>query len=329
MRLSIIIPIYNAEEYLEKSLKSVQSCNRDDIECIMVNDGSKDGSEVVCRKYAESDSRFLYVYKENGGVSSARNVGLMKARGEWVMFLDADDYLTEHAWEQIEKLYQQDMADYVAFSYLTLYEDGRTVEQPYSIKEEVSTSMEIAKKLVYASSEMNTCWGKLFRRSMICEHHITFLEDLPIGEDYLFVAEYFGYCKSSLIINQPLLYYLQRPDSAMRKYNMTQRLGFMEQLYHYNLGEIRRLADQQLENDFYQYYFRVVTNLFYVYAKGNSKKILKQIYREALQNQVVQEILIRVESKRLSPIFKKLECFFMRKKWFELLALYFGCKARV
>ncbi len=329
MKLSIVIPIYNASKYLKKCLDSVAKSPITDMECIMVNDGSTDSSEVICKAYADADRRFVYLQKENAGVSAARNSGLGHTRGKYVMFLDADDFLTEDAWALIDATLNQEMADYTAFAYYSYYEDGRTELERYQIEGEKTTDFEAAKKLVYASSQMNTCWGKIFDYDIIRNNKIKFQVDLPIGEDYLFVAEYFQYCKTSYITNDPILYYLQRPGSAMRSYSMAQRIGFMEILYRYNLSKVEELQDVQLKKDFYNYYLRVVTNLFLVFAKEKEEKELKELYQDALHHEVLDEIFKNVTRRELSPFFKKIEYDLLKRHHVWLLTKYFGLKKKM
>ena len=122
MELSIIIPVYNAEKYIRECLDSV-ICKKYDCEVILVNDGSSDSSLTICEEYSRRDDRIKIVNKNNGGVSSARNAGLLQATGKYVMFLDADDYFTDDAFEYIDKYIKCDKYDFVAMSYSSLFED--------------------------------------------------------------------------------------------------------------------------------------------------------------------------------------------------------------
>lgn len=329
MKLSIVIPIYNAEKYLKKCLDSVMVSPIQDMECIMVNDGSTDSSEAICKSYAEMDRRFVYLQKDNAGVSAARNSGLGHTRGKYVMFLDSDDFLTEDAWDVISNALEQEMADFTAFSYYSLFEDGGEVLERYQINGEETRALQDARQLVYASSQMNTCWGKIFDYEIIRANKIKFKVDLPIGEDFLFVAEYFGYCQSSFVSNQPILYYLQRTGSAMRSYTMAQRIGFMEQLFQYNRMKVEELKDERLEKDFYNYYLRVITNLFLVFAKDRDGEELKKLYKDALEQKVIKEILSNVTRKELSPFFKKVEYDMLSHRRIGLLSRYFRLKQKM
>lgn len=228
MDLSIIIPAYNAQDYIAACLRSVVTCSKEaiDIECIVVNDGSKDDTESIVKRYIQRDSRIKLVNKDNGGVSDTRNCGLEHACGRYIMFLDADDKFAEDAWEYIIPIVHQEKYDFAAFSYYTWYENGKIVPQDLPLEKETAEDIQLARTFMYASSDFNACWGKIFSKDIIEKNKICFRKDLPIGEDFLFVAEYFSHCNHIYMSKAKVLYYLQRAGSAMRRYTMEQRLEF-------------------------------------------------------------------------------------------------------
>lgn len=331
MDLSIIIPTYNSKDYIASCLRGVITCPKDEIamECIVVNDGSKDDTAEIIHRYQERDTRIVLWNKENSGVSDTRNYGLEHASGKYIMFLDADDRFCADAWEHIIPAVKKGYGDYVAFSYLTLYENGKIIPQPLPIEEVVSTEMRQARNLMYASSDFNTCWGKLFLRELIEENNIRFRSDLPIGEDFLFVAEYFAHCQSCYMSKEMTLFYLQRAGSAMRSYTMKQRLDFTKILYEYNKAAVEKYADQELNGQMEVYYLRVITNLFREYAGIYNGKQLIEIYKDALENETVKEILESVKEEQIYSKMKKLEYRLLKKKKIGILKGYFGLKAKL
>lgn len=112
-KVSVIVPVYNSEKYLNRCVESLIHQTLQEVEIILVNDGSKDGSGEICRKFAQEDSRIVYIEQKNTGVSAARNRGLDVASGEFVMFCDSDDYYEESAAEKLLKLAQNHRADWV------------------------------------------------------------------------------------------------------------------------------------------------------------------------------------------------------------------------
>lgn len=334
MDLSIIIPAYNMQDYIAKCLRSVmhfpkKEQNGIDIECIVVNDGSKDETAKIVERYIEKDSRIKLLNKENGGVSDTRNKGMEVATGKYIMFLDADDYLTDDAWKYIIAATKKEK-DFMVFSYLTLYENGKTVAQPlpYDGENRESEDFAEATRLMYASSEFNACWAKLFKRDIVRENHIVFRRDMKIGEDFLFVSEYFSRCKDCYMSKAPVLYYLQRGGSAMRSYTMEQRLGYTKILYEYNKEIVKNKKDVELSNNMNTYYLKVVTNLFFGYAKLYRGKELRDMYSDALKNSTVQEILNSVNKQNISVI-KKLEYGMLNGGNLSLIKAYFDLKAYI
>jgi glycosyltransferase involved in cell wall biosynthesis len=331
MDLSVIIPAYNMEKYIAQCLRSVTVCPEDGIEmeCIVVNDGSSDETAKVVERYIQRDDRIRLINKENGGVSEARNEGIKAAKGEYIMFLDADDRLVENAWENIETVISEENADYVAFSYITQYENGKIIPELLPISDMISTDAKEARKLMYSNSVFNTCWGKLFKADIIRKNDMKFRKGLPIGEDYLFVAEYFSYCDSFFITKVAILYYLQRTGSAMRSYSITQRLDFARILYDYNLGRVETYKDEELMRDMNVYYLRVISGLFLEYANMGRGRKLRKVYCQAFENPLYQEIIGKVEARYLPSKMKKFEYGLLSKKDEKRLAFYFSLKSVV
>lgn len=333
MDLSVIIPAYNMQNYIATCLRSVTRCPKDtiDMECLVINDGSTDETTAIVERYAQRDKRIRLINKENGGVSDTRNKGIEAADGRYLMFLDADDALCEDAWEHICGAVEEEYADFTAFSYITLYENGKMKAQMLPISEAISTDEQEAKRLMYADSEFNTCWGKLFRKEIISENEITFRTDLPVGEDFLFVAEYFGHCKSFFMTKAMILYYLQRSGSAMRSYSMEERLGFTKILYDFNVDAVAHCNDGVLQKHMQVYYLKVLTNLFYEYAKvyRSDKTKLEITYQNALNHQIAQAILNEVTESAISSKMKTFEYKLLKRGNVSNIRRYFSLKSRL
>lgn len=326
MDLSIIIPVYNASSYLKQCVESITKCAGISVECILVNDGSTDNSLQSCRAVVEGDRRFQVLDKPNGGVSSARNAGLAKASGNYIMFLDADDYLTESAMEIIGVYIKQQDFDFAAFSYITHYENGKEKMELLDIPEDESRDIKKAQKFMYASSVFNACWAKLFSRNIIEKYRITFPEDLDIGEDFMFVLRYFQYCQSVVMSKKAVLHYRQHSESAMRKYNLTKRLEYTQTLYTYNKKAVLQLNQKALLQLMYNYYIRVLTNLFLEFSKGMSIGKLSKAYQQAFALPCVNEFVNNANMTQM-PIYKRIECFLLKKHKFTLFAIYFKLKS--
>lgn len=328
MELSIVIPVYNAERFIRECLDSV-IINQFEFEVILVNDGSSDSSLTICEEYATKDSRIRIVNKKNGGVSSARNAGIEVATGKYIMFLDADDYLTKDAFEYIEKYIACDKYEFVAMSYYSLFEDMTRDLYEYNIDNQVTNQKSKIDEILYTSSDLNTCWGKLFLKDKIDKYNIKFRTDLPIGEDYIFVADYYKYCKNVLLTNEPILFYRQHSGSAMRRYDIDKRIEFTGLLHEYNKKAINDNASKELMPKMNRYYLSVITNIFFEFAKtASTNKELENMYCSAVNSDIVIGIMNDISKKEVKEFYKKIEYVLIKSKRVKLLVMYFNFKAR-
>lgn len=205
--ISIIVPIYNAEQYLHRCIDSILAQSYTDFELLLIDDGSTDGSGAICDEYAAQDTRVRVFHKENGGVSSARNLGLDNAQGEYITFCDADDYVGED-WLAA---YNEAIASNVDMAIQGYYAiDGdNTVEkklQPCS-----GNSIETKRQLVadlFAQEVYYYLWVKLFRKGLLEAHQIRFDEQSVLGEDTQFISKYLEYVVSFKCIDSLGYYYI-------------------------------------------------------------------------------------------------------------------------
>ena len=210
-KLSIIIPVYNAGLYLDACVESILLQEFGDFEIILVNDGSTDDSSIICDKYAQIDSRIRVFHKKNGGVSSARNLGLEHAIGEWVYFVDADDSLAPDCLKRL--MVVSDDIDVVQFGYNKIENDVITLKsKPSSINKFKSVDD------FYSHSDYKTftLWSHLIRLSLIKRFEIKFTLGVKYGEDLEFVIK--ALLVSNVIFMNPICcynYYI-REGSAMR-----------------------------------------------------------------------------------------------------------------
>lgn len=216
-KVSIIVPVYNVEQYLPSCIDSILSQSYYDFELILVDDGSTDGSGVVCDTYAQKDGRIRVFHKKNGGASSARNVGIVNVTGEWLCFVDADDELLPNGLKvMVEGI--SDGINMVMAGYKIYDEKGSLV---YSIKEEKSClkDKESTAKEMYAPSDFwyqGYIWGKLLKVLEIKKHNILFFEDVYFNEDRLFLTQFI--CETecrAFYTTIPVYKYFERLGSAM------------------------------------------------------------------------------------------------------------------
>ena len=305
MILSIIIPIYNAQKYLTECLHSVASCPTNDIECILVIDGSTDSSVDICRKFAEKDSRFKIIEKENEGVSEARNTGIINSHGKYIFFLDADDFVDVKKWSKILTIIDEDKYDFVAFSYNTLYENGESVEERFDYIDDKSSDVNKIRRLLVATPSLNTCWGKLLKLDIIVNNKIKFNKQLKTGEDAVFILEYFGKAQNHLLINDSIVFYRQHENSVMHKIEIINKLKDFEYIYNIRKEFVHQWNDSSLRRDMYKESFSMLTDGFLKYANGNSLKTTVNVLNEAVKIEMVNEIIINTPYIKLKPFYKK------------------------
>ena len=217
-KISIIVPIYKAEEYLCNCIESILSQSFTDFELILVNDGSPDNCGIICDNYALKDNRIKVIHKKNGGVSSARNTGLANATGEWIYFSDSDDELYHDTLEILTKHIDNDIA-YVMAGYTLHNGEGETTYQ-YDIRKEkfincsdAITQMFMPEDYLYHGYLVT----KLFRTDIIKQNNLRFEEKIYFNEDRLFNVLYL-LCvedKRCFYTTSPVYKYIEREGSAM------------------------------------------------------------------------------------------------------------------
>jgi glycosyltransferase involved in cell wall biosynthesis len=224
MKVSIIIPVYNTEQYLSRCIDSILGQSFTDFELLLIDDGSTDGSAKICDAYTEKDSRIRVLHKENGGVSSARNLGLNEAKGDWVSFVDSDDELLPNGLQAMADGISDEVSMVMA-GYHEYEDDRLTVDtSAMKVKGEIIDRNE-ALVMMYPSGDkiyMGYSVGKLFNKDLVKLSGITFNEHIAIKEDTLFVVEYL--CQSEKPVHftsSPVYKYMKITTGAMGSLSVT------------------------------------------------------------------------------------------------------------
>lgn len=214
--ISVIVPVYNAEKCLHRCVDSILSQTFTDFELLLIDDGSKDKSGAICDEYVLTDFRVHAFHKENGGVSSARNLGLDNIAGEWITFVDSDDWVEK---EYIRNLLQEvDARIDMVMSYPRIIKRGTSLkEETYPSR--LVTNENFEKALIENFLHGSTSpWGKLFRRSLIEKIGLRFCENMHIGEDTLFFFTYLLHISQLYISNRlDYNYSYDVPDSLTKR----------------------------------------------------------------------------------------------------------------
>ena len=207
--LSIIIPVYNVAPYLRQCIESIINQERN-IEVILVDDGSSDESPSICDEYALKDNRIHVIHKQNGGVSSARNAGLDTANGEWIWFIDGDDYIADNAIKELETIIRHyKNTDLIRFSYQRLQDNHIT-------KINIENINNLTKNAYLQNQHSYLNPTMLFKHELINDITLRFPENIKLGEDLEFQYKYLLYCKHPIQYNKHLYIYRLRELSATK-----------------------------------------------------------------------------------------------------------------
>lgn len=230
-KISVIVPAYNMEKYIERCLDSLIGQTYHNLEIIVVDDGSNDQTGILCDRYAKKDPRILVVHQENQGVSQARNVGLSRATGDYIGFMDSDDYIDPNMYQSMQSRMTDDI-DVVACNFL----EGESVY--YSGQQELCFDRvtSLANLLTNSYFTCSLC-SKLFRKQLLCG--LSFDSNIAHNEDLLFVYQAFKKCRKLMFIPDVYYFYCQNEGSAVRSPFDKKKMGII--LVHtYILEDIQK-----------------------------------------------------------------------------------------
>lgn len=205
MRYSVIVPVYKSESVLARCIESVLQQTLSDLELILVDDGSQDSSGQICDLYAEKDARVKVIHQKNSGVSSARNRGLEIATGEFICFIDSDDYWNENYLNAADQ-YKEDL---IISGYELENENNQQLLSRKRRKVVVFVKESEKVEALYVDGTFNYVWAKRFKRAIISKSELTFSEDLRLGEDTKFVLDYLAECNSLRVTEDCLYHYVR------------------------------------------------------------------------------------------------------------------------
>lgn len=206
--VSIIVPIYKTEKYLQKCVNSLTKQTYRDTEIILVDDGSPDNCGKICDELMQCDNRIIVIHKKNGGLSSARNAGLKKASGEYIAFVDSDDYVSEKFIETLVTNIEETKADIAMCSSICIDENGRILSEDY-YKQKSYRGKEIVDEFILPLK--TAVWNKLFRKSYIGT--TSFQEGIIHGEDLVFITMLLKRETVMVTTNYMGYYYVKHPNS--------------------------------------------------------------------------------------------------------------------
>ena len=333
--VSVIIPVYNVEKYIGKCLDSIIAQTYKDFEIIIVDDGTKDRSGVICDEYARLDSRIRVFHEINGGVSSARNKGLNYASGDWVLFVDSDDWINEKLLETCcNEISKNENTDVCIFGFKEVEDENVENMMPITsyktIVAEGKTKLGLQYRIFNRDRDaccdknvikLSSPW-KMYRKKFLDDNNIRFTEELVNGEDGVFNLYAYQYAKKIVLVETPLYFYRQRRDSVTQKYtkNVERDFSLLHKAYRKFIGSIENAAlfeDVLKERLIWSFSFCCILKYChpdnphnYRQRKSQFLKVYTQQYHKEVQDVSLENFGMK----------KKLVFYFIKKKNFMLVS---------
>ena len=254
-KVSVIVPIYNVEKYLDKCVKSLLGQTLEDIEIILVDDGSTDNSGNIAKLFKEQNpNKVKYYRKENGGLSDARNFGMQYAQGDYIAFLDSDDYIDKNAYQEMYEKAIEENSDYVECDFIWEYPNKKRVDKReyYFGKQEMLTNVRVV------------AWNKLIKRDIIVNNKLEFPKGLRY-EDVEFTYKLIPYLNRTSYVEKPFVHYIQRENSIANDQNKRNI-----EIFHVLDNVISYYKDHRLYDEYQD-------ELEYIYTRYSFCSSLKRI----------------------------------------------------
>ena len=298
-KISVIVPVYNVEKYLSRCIDSLIRQSYSNIEILLVDDGSKDESLSICKEYEAKDSRIHVFHKENEGLGLTRNYGVEQATGEYITFVDSDDYLTLDAIDSMVKTAVETDADVVIASHYY-----KNKKQEIELSERLYCGTEIKEILMVHMMGNNgnqldalsyTAWGKLYKKEIFTKNRLLFPSERKlIWEDLAFSVEAYPLCEKVYILHKPVYYYCFNEGSLTHTYKPN-KINLVMILYRYMKKRIQELnlsadAKFRLDTNFIGH-IRTCIKLEVFYVKQNGFEKTIQNIRKICSRKDVQTLI--------------------------------------
>lgn len=215
-KVSVIVPAYNAEKVIERCVNSILNQEYKDLECIVVDDGSKDSTPQILDTLAQKDERLHVIHKENGGVSKARNTALEVVNGEYVQFLDADDWIPTDSTKLLVRSMEESNADLVIGHFYRVVGENVALQGSIDTTKPL-TLLEFAQLMMDSPADYyyGVLWNKLYKASILKQYHLQMDEKIQFAEDFIFNLEYLLHVKTIVPLKAPIYYYVKTEGSLV------------------------------------------------------------------------------------------------------------------
>ena len=271
-KVSIIVPVYNSELYLKSCVDSLINQRYADIEIILVDDGSKDNSGKLCDEFKEKNEKIVVIHKENGGTSTAKNLGIENAKGKWIVFVDSDDYVDDNYVDHLIENAISLNSDFVASGFEINYsKDNYSVPVGFPDEKAIFKDTELKDGIytidLYSLLNVDVC--KIYKKTILIENNIRFDKKLNTGEDLVFNCEYLKYVHKIVLLSEISYHYIRRDEVSLVN------------LYRSNMIEMVKQCNQA-RYELYNFYDMLKGKYEQIYAKsyiGYMSSCVPNMYR--------------------------------------------------
>lgn len=340
VKVSIVVPVYNVEKYLDRCIQSLINQTLKEIEIILVDDGSPDNCPKMCDEYAQKDNRIKVIHKRNAGLGYARNSGLEIATGEYVAFVDSDDYVDTTMYEILYKEASLYDLDYVSCSHYYVKNKPQPVNIQYNKDLYFSSPQDINNVIGDMVSTLPTCkierlysmsvWHGVYRNRIIQENHISFVSEREyLSEDIPFQVDFFQYCNKIKFLTKPLYFYCFNTNSLTHNFKI-QKYDCLKNLYNllYFKGSYINNIKLRVNRFLICYIKMLICNCVESYniSYKNKYKFIRQIindnlwkdfkypYKTLILSKRIFQYLINIRQSRLLYCYAKFYVYMKRLK---------------
>ena len=309
--ISVVIPVYNGEEYIERCVQSVLNQENVNLEIIIINDGSKDNTLKILKKY-ENNNNIKIIDVPNGGVSKARNIGINNANGEYIGFIDCDDTIPKNYYYKLYKALSQNNADIAICGMKKVFGDKEDIVD-IEINEKILDKSKFSDLYFELNSKslLMTVWNKLYKKDLI--KNIEFKSSIIMGEDYVFNLEVYVKCNKFVFIQNCLYEYYQNMDSISyklkRKYSKVYELENSIMYRNFTIKKMKQIgiSDKKIEEYMIKrasmWFIKLIDNLFLKDSPYN-RIVKKEKIRKILNDEVNRKYALLSSNNKKNIIVK-------------------------
>lgn len=323
---TIIIPAYNVERYIKRCIFSIISHGNLNFsyEIIVTDDGSTDQTSSILDKLEYDISALSVIHTENEGVSHARNTALKSAKGQYIIFLDADDYFLpdwHHILYNTVEVYNE---DFIFFDFIKKYDNATEKKVSYPVEGSI---FEWCQKAFIVSDYMNPCWSRIYKKSIIEKYQIVFDESMISGEDFSFSLSYIQHCHTAVIIHSPFLYKEERQNSAMHQIHINQYIKNNSKILSERISYMKKIKQSQYYQDCLILHFNSITNMCLQIINNLDFNQQKKDYFNLVHCHYTTKIINELCYKKLC-LRKRIEYFLLKNTNIPFIQFYFHFKIK-